>query len=73
MDDAVGHVGEDGVVGDEDGERAEFAVHGLDGLEDGDAGLHVERACRLVAEQHLGPLRDGAGDGHALLLAAGHL
>jgi hypothetical protein len=35
-----------------------------------DAGLAVERAGGFVAEQHLGPLGDGAGDGDALLLAA---
>ena len=33
----------------------------------------VERAGRLVAEQHVGPLGDGARDRHALLLAAGEL
>ena len=37
------------------------------------AGLVVERAGGLVAQQHLGPLGDGAGDGDALLLAAGEL
>jgi hypothetical protein len=33
----------------------------------------VEGAGGLVAEEHVGPLGDGAGDGHALLLAAGEL
>ena len=33
-------------------------------------GPAVERAGRLVTEQHLGTLGDGAGDGDALLLAA---
>ena len=37
------------------------------------AGRDVERAGRLVAEQHVGPLGDGARDGHALLFAAGEL
>ena len=55
------------------GQRADLAVHLLDRLEHGDAGLHVERARRLVAKQHLRPLRDRPRDGHALLLAAGHL
>ena len=36
-------------------------------------GLGIERAGRLVAEQHLGPLGDGARDGDTLLLAAGEL
>ena len=38
-----------------------------------DAGLDVERAGRLVAQQHVGPLGDRARDGDALLLAAGQL
>ena len=42
-------------------------------LEHDDAGRDVERAGRLVAEQDVRPLGDGAGDGHALLLAAGEL
>ena len=33
----------------------------------------VERAGRLVAQQHVGPLGDGARDRHALLLAAREL
>ena len=35
--------------------------------------LEVERAGRLVAEEHVGPLGDGARDGDALLLAAREL
>ena len=42
-------------------------------LEHADAGLAVERAGRLVAQQNVGPLGDGAGDGDALLLATRHL
>ena len=37
------------------------------------AELLVERAERLVEEQHLRPLGDGAGERHALPLAAGEL
>ena len=33
--------------------------------------LQIQRAQRLVEQQHLGPVDQGAGDGHALLLAAG--
>ena len=46
--------------------RAIAAEHDL-------AGLVVERAGRLVAQQHVGRLDDGAGDRDALLLAAGKL
>ena len=42
-------------------------------LEHDDAGRDVERAGRLVAEQHVGPLGDRARDRHALLLAAREL
>ena len=73
MDDAIGHAGHDGVVRDDDGERAEFAVRALDGFEHDDAGLHVERASRFVAEQDFRAFGDGAGDGDALLLTAGEL
>ena len=72
-DHAVGHVGDGGVVGDDDADGAELAVDALDRLQHHDAGGDVERAGGLVAEQHVRPLGDGAGDGHALLLAAGEL
>ena len=72
-DDAVGHRGDRRVVGDDDGRRAELAVDALDRLEHDDAGRDVERAGRLVAQQHVGPLGDRARDGDALLLAAGEL
>ena len=42
-------------------------VHDLDG------GLGVERAGRLVGQQDLGVVDKGAGNGHALHLATGHL
>ena len=45
----------------------------LDRLEHEDAGLAVERAGRLVAQQDRGSLGDGARNGDALLLAAGEL
>ena len=67
---SVGHVGDDRVVGDEDGGRAEFAVNALDRLEHEHAGLAVERAGRFVAQQDVRLLRNGARDGDALLLAA---
>ena len=37
------------------------------------AQLEVQRAQRLVQKQHLRLVDQAAGDGHALLLAAGHL
>ena len=72
-EDAIGHVGEDGGVGDDDGQRAEFAVDVFNGLEHGDAGVDVEGPRGFVAEEHRRTLGDGAGDGDALLFAAGHL
>ena len=45
----------------------------LQKLEDGLARVVVERARRLVAQQKLRVFRERAGDGHALLLAAGKL
>src|SRR5471032_2467567 len=68
-EDAVGHVGEDGVVRDDDGQRAELAVDVFDGLEHRDAGADIECAGGLVAQEHGRTLRDGPGNGHALLLA----
>jgi hypothetical protein len=61
------------VVRDHERGRAEFVVHLRQRFEHEDAGLRIECARRLVAEQHLGALGDGAGDRHALLLAAGEL
>src|SRR5690349_5888635 len=44
MNHAIGHARHDGVVRDDDRERAEFAVHSLYGLQHYDPGFHVERA-----------------------------
>ena len=41
--------------------------------EHGAAGARVERAGRLVGEEHVGLADERAGDRHALLLAAGEL
>lgn len=73
VDHAVGHVGHHGIVGDDDGEGAEFAVGALDGFEDDDAGLDVESAGGFVAQQHGRAFGDGASDGDALLFTAGKL
>jgi hypothetical protein len=58
-------------VGDHDGGGAQLEVDPRDDLQHQLAGGVVEGAGRLVAQQQLGPLDDGAGDRHALLLAAG--
>ena len=63
----------DGVVRDHRRRGAELAVDALEHLEHELAGLEVERAGRLVAEQHVGPLGDRARDRDALLLAAREL
>ena len=72
--DAVGHGhGLFLVVGDDDEGEAELLlqVHQFElGLL---AQLLVERAERLVEQQHLRPLGDRAGERHALALAAGEL
>ena len=61
------------VVGHEHERRADLAMDprqlGLHLL----AELEVERSERLVEEEHGRPLGEGAGQGHPLLLAAGHL
>ena len=49
---------------------AELGVDLRDHFQHQLAGLVVERAGRLVAQQGVGTLDDGAGDGDALLLAA---
>ena len=70
---AVGHAGDGGVVRDHHRGGAELGVDPRDHLEHQLAGLVVERAGGLVAQQHVGALGDGARDGDALLLAAGEL
>ena len=45
----------------------------LQQIHDLHARLAVERAGRLVSQQNIGVVDDGARDGHALHLAAGHL
>ena len=72
-DDPVGHGGQGGVVGDDDDGHAGFSSGVLQKTEDGLAGLVVQSAGGLIAEQELGVLCQGSGDGDALLLAAGEL
>ncbi len=64
---AGGHVR---VVGDDDDGDA-LAVQLLEQIEDLLAGVGVQRAGRLVGQDDIRPVDQGAGDGDALLLAAG--
>ena len=65
--------GGDGVVGDHDDGLAELVDGGAQEGEDLTTRARVEVACRLVGEDQIGPGRQGAGDGDALLLATGEL
>ena len=71
-DDAVGILlRQFGVVGDHDYEAV--FCHILQQLHDLDARLAVQCAGGLVGQQDVGIVDEGAGDGHALHLAARHL
>ena len=59
------------VVGDEQKGDAKLALQGLQLELHRGSQLAVERRQRLVEQQHRGPVDDGAGKRHALLLAAG--
>ncbi len=61
------------VVGDQDRRHAQPALHLADGLAQFDADLGIERAERLIEQQHLGLVCERAGHRDALLLAAGEL
>ena len=72
--DAIGHRQRFAlVVGDEDEGDAELLLQRLQLLLHLLAELEVERAERLVEQQHLGPVHQRAGKRHALALAAGKL
>ena len=60
-------------MGDDDHGDVELLVDVTDQLQNLTGGLGVEGAGGLVAQQDLGLGGQGAGDGHALLLAAGQL
>ena len=73
-----GHVGADllhhrHLVGNDHGGDAHAPVDVLDQPEDAAGGGGVQGGGGLVAQQHLGIGGQGAGDGDALLLAAGEL
>ena len=73
MDDAPGVAGDLVFVCDQDDGQPLLAVELLEHVEDLDAGARVEVAGRLVGEEEGGVVDEGAGDGDALLLAAGEL
>ena len=61
------------VVRDQHGGDLQLALHLANGAAKLFANLRVQRAEGLVEQQHFGLVREGASDGHALLLAAGEL
>src|SRR5205085_8439169 len=70
---ASAHGGGLRVVGDHDDGLVEAVVHLLEHVQDDGRVLGVEVARGLVGEDEGGLRDDGAGEGHALLLAAGEL
>ena len=61
------------LVGDEQDGEPQLDVDLLEQAQDGSGGLGVEGRGGLVTQQYLGGRCQGAGDGDALLLAAGEL
>src|SRR5450830_1929667 len=61
------------LMGDDDDGHAHLLVDVTQGFQQRAGGLAVERRSGLVAQQHLGARRQGAGNRHALLLAAREL
>ncbi len=57
----------------DDHQRRAGARQLLDDIEHFADQFRIERRCRLIEQQHLRAQRQGAGDGDALLLAAGEL
>src|SRR5438067_1558208 len=73
LDDAAAHGGGLRVVRDHDDGLVEAVVHLLKHVQDDGRVLGVEVPRRLVGEDECGLGDDGAGERHALLLAAGKL
>ena len=61
------------LVGDEDDGQIQLPVQVLQQLQNGLSGIRVQCGGGLVGEEDLRVVGQGAGDGHALLLAAGQL
>ena len=72
-DDPVSKRRDHRVVRDDDHRGVVRVAHVRQEREHLHAGLAVQRAGRLVAQQQGGVLAQRTGDGHALLLAAGEL
>ncbi len=72
LDDAARAAGHRHVVGDDD-HRAAFGVDFVEDSKHLFAAAAVERAGRLVRQDHIGAVDQRAGDGDTLLLAAGKL
>src|SRR5918912_1429632 len=70
LDDAAAHGGGLRVVRDHDDGLVEAVVHLLEHVEHDGRVLRVQVAGGLVCEDDGGSVDDGAGEGHALLLAA---
>ena len=67
MNDPIGDGREGAVMGDHHDGAARRAAGVLQKPQNGLAGLKVQGTRGLVAQQQLGVLRQGAGDGHTLL------
>ena len=61
------------LMGDQDDGQVQLAVQVLQQLQDGLGGVRVQRGGGFIGKQDLGLVCQGAGDSHALLLAAGQL
>jgi hypothetical protein len=72
-EDVVGGLGDLGVVGDDEEGEAGFAGDGLEDVEDFLGIVGVEIAGGFVGEEEAGLVGEGAGNGDALLFAAGEV
>jgi hypothetical protein len=67
---AVGHIGDGCIVSDDDRGCAKALIHLRNCIEDKPAGIAVQSARRLVAQEHVGRFRYGSRHGNALLFAS---
>src|SRR3954469_16478590 len=68
LDDALAHLVDDVLVVGRHDDGGAGPVDPVEQLHGADGGLRVEVAGRLVRDEQHGPVDEGAGDGHALLL-----
>ena len=73
MENAVTAAGEAGIVGDGEKSGVVFFGEAEKEVDDFAAGAGVEVAGGFIGEEHAGAVYQGAGDGDALLFAAGEL